>query len=78
MPPRKTLESGYVYVGNPCKQLRPMTDAEREFLTYSSMSQVCRYANRVSYQVLAQSAPRLTRGLPEREEGLDDEAYWAR
>lgn len=50
----------------------------REFLTYSSMSQVCRYANRVSYEVLAQSSPRLTRGLPEREEGLDDEKYWAR
>ncbi len=50
----------------------------RKFLTYSSMSQVCRYANRVSYEVLAQAAPRLTRGLPEREEGLDDEAYWAR
>jgi inosine kinase len=50
----------------------------REFLTYSSMSQVCRYANRVSYEVLAQAAPRLTRGLPEREDGLDDEAYWAR
>ncbi|HVK86549.1 MAG TPA: inosine/guanosine kinase [Kofleriaceae bacterium] len=50
----------------------------REFLTYSSMSQVCRYANRVSYEVLAQAAPRLTRGLPEREEGLDEEAYWAR
>lgn len=49
----------------------------REFLTYSSMSQVCRYANRVSYEVLAQASPRLTRGLPEREEGLDDEAYWA-
>ncbi|MDP1829266.1 MAG: inosine/guanosine kinase [Archangium sp.] len=49
----------------------------REFLTYSSMSQVCRYANRVSYQVLVQSSPRLTRGLPEREEGLDDEKYWA-
>jgi inosine kinase len=49
----------------------------REFLTYSSMSQVCRYANRVSYEVLMQSGPRLTRGLPEREEGLDDEAYWA-
>ena len=32
--------------------------------TYSSMSQVCRYANRVSYEVLAQSSPRLTRGLP--------------
>ncbi|MEZ4402385.1 MAG: inosine/guanosine kinase [Kofleriaceae bacterium] len=50
----------------------------REFLTYSSMSQVCRYANRVSFEVLAQAAPRLTRGLPQREEGLDDEAYWAR
>lgn len=49
----------------------------REFLTYSSMSQICRYANRVSYEVLAQASPRLTRGLPEREEGLDDEAYWA-
>ncbi len=49
----------------------------REFLTYSSMSQVCRYANRVSYEVLVQSAPRLTRGLPEREDGLDDEKYWA-
>jgi len=49
----------------------------RAFLTYSSMSQVCRYANRVSFEVLAQSSPRLTRGLPQREEGLDDEAYWA-
>lgn len=49
----------------------------RDFLTYSSMSQVCRYANRVSYEVLVQSSPRLTRGLPEREEGLSDEAYWA-
>lgn len=49
----------------------------REFLTYSSMSQVCRYANRVSYEVLVQSSPRLTRVLPEREEGLDDEKYWA-
>jgi inosine kinase len=50
----------------------------RAFLTYSSMSQVCRYANRVSYEVLIQASPRLTRGLPEREDGLDDEAYWAR
>jgi len=50
----------------------------REFLTYSSMSQVCRYANRVSFEVLVQSSPRLTRALPEREEGLNEEAYWAR
>ncbi len=50
----------------------------RDFLTYSSMSQVCRYANRVSFEVLVQNAPRLTRGLPEREDGLNEEAYWAR
>lgn len=50
----------------------------RDFLTYSSMSQVCRYANRVSYEVLVQASPRLSRALPEREDGLDDEAYWAR
>lgn len=50
----------------------------REFLAYSSMSQVCRYANRVSYEVLAHAAPRLNRGLPEREDALDEEAYWAR
>ncbi|MEO8842288.1 MAG: inosine/guanosine kinase [Kofleriaceae bacterium] len=50
----------------------------RQFLTYSSMSQVCRYANRVSFEVLAQAAPRLTRGLPQHEDGLDDDAYWAR
>ncbi|MBL8913897.1 MAG: hypothetical protein JNM17_24555 [Archangium sp.] len=49
----------------------------RPFLTYSSMSQICRYANRVAYEVLAQAAPRLSRGLPEREEGLEDEKYWA-
>jgi inosine kinase len=57
-------------VPNSSKHVRP-------FLTYSSMSQVCRYANRVSFEVLAQASPRLTRALPEREEGLNDEAYWA-
>ncbi|QCR36862.1 inosine/guanosine kinase [Nissabacter sp. SGAir0207] len=47
------------------------------YLTYSSLSQVCKYANRVSYQVLNQHSPRLTRGLPEREDSLE-EAYWER
>lgn len=47
----------------------------RAFLTYSSLAQVCKYANRVSYQVLNQHSPRLTRGLPEREDSLE-EAYW--
>ncbi|MBS0968309.1 inosine/guanosine kinase [Chimaeribacter arupi] len=49
----------------------------RSFLTYSSLAQVCKYANRVSYQVLNQHSPRLTRGLPEREDSLE-EAYWER
>ncbi|MCZ5911284.1 hypothetical protein O5154_28830, partial [Escherichia coli] len=33
------------------------------WLTYSSLAQVCKYANRVSYQVLNQHSPRLTRGF---------------
>lgn len=49
----------------------------RHYLTYSSLAQVCKYANRVSYQVLNQHSPRLTRGLPEREDSLE-EAYWER
>jgi inosine kinase len=48
-----------------------------DFLTYSSFSQVCRYSNRASYEVLAQHSPRLSRGLPEREDSLE-EAYWER
>ncbi|MBS6056560.1 MAG: inosine/guanosine kinase [Mixta calida] len=50
---------------------------QRSYLTYSSLAQVCKYANRVSYQVLNQHSPRLTRGLPEREDSLE-EAYWER
>lgn len=49
----------------------------RNYLTYSSLAQVCKYANRVSYQVLNQHSPRLTRCLPEREDSLE-EAYWER
>jgi inosine kinase len=46
------------------------------FLTYSSISQISKYANRVSFEVLSQNSPRLLKGLPEREDGLE-EAYWA-
>ncbi|MEM9354012.1 MAG: gamma carbonic anhydrase family protein [Planctomycetota bacterium] len=35
VPPGKRLASGYVYVGNPCKQARLVTDREREFFRYS-------------------------------------------
>ncbi len=44
-------------------------------LTYSSLSQISKYANRVSFEVLAQNSPRLTRALPEKEDNLQ-EAYW--
>ncbi len=50
---------------------------QQQYLTYSSLAQVCKYANRVSYQVLNQHSPRLSRGLPEREDSLE-EAYWDR
>jgi len=45
------------------------------FLTYSSIHQICKYANRVSYEVLRRSAPRLMHALPEREDSLE-ESYW--
>lgn len=48
--------------------------AER-FLAYSSLSQISKYANRVSFEVLVQHSPRLSRGLPEREDSLE-EVYW--
>ncbi|MFL0803900.1 MAG: gamma carbonic anhydrase family protein [Agarilytica sp.] len=40
VPPGKTLESGYMYVGSPCKQARPLKDSERKFFTYSAMNYV--------------------------------------
>lgn len=56
-------------VENSSKHMQPA-------LTYSSLSQISKYANRVSYEVLVQHSPRLSRGLPEREDSLD-QAYWA-
>ncbi|MBD1557541.1 inosine/guanosine kinase [Vibrio sp. S9_S30] len=50
---------------------------EQNFLSYSSLSQICKYANRVSYEVLTQHSPRLNRALPEREDSLE-ETYWDR
>jgi inosine kinase len=47
------------------------------YLTYSSLSQISKYSNRVSFEILSKDSPRLFRGLPEREESLD-EAYWAK
>ena len=35
VPPGKVLRTGFVYVGNPCRELRPLTERDREFLCYS-------------------------------------------
>ena len=40
VPPGKTLESGFVYVGNPCKQLRALSEGEKTFFTYSPANYV--------------------------------------
>lgn len=40
VPPYKTLESGYLYVGNPVKQARSLKDSELEFLAYSAQHYV--------------------------------------
>lgn len=36
VPAGKVLESGYLYVGSPVKQLRPLTDDEKAFFKYSA------------------------------------------
>ncbi len=36
VPPNKTLESGYLYVGSPVKQARPLTEHELAFLKVSA------------------------------------------
>ena len=36
VPPGKRLASGFLYIGSPCKQARPLTDAERRFFQYSA------------------------------------------
>ena len=40
VPPGKRLESGYVYVGNPCKQARALKESERSFFTYSPQNYI--------------------------------------
>ena len=36
VPPGKVLESGYLYVGSPVKQARPLTEKEMAFFKYSA------------------------------------------
>ena len=48
---------------------------QQKAITYSSLSQISKYANRASFEVLVQHSPRLSRGLPEREDCLEL-VYW--
>jgi carbonic anhydrase/acetyltransferase-like protein (isoleucine patch superfamily) len=36
VPPGKVLESGYLYMGNPARQARPLNERELKFFTYTS------------------------------------------
>jgi carbonic anhydrase/acetyltransferase-like protein (isoleucine patch superfamily) len=36
VPPNKILEGGYLWLGNPAKKIRPLTDKERTQLDYSA------------------------------------------
>lgn len=40
VPPRKNLESGFLYVGAPVRQVRPLTDDEKAFLKKSAANYV--------------------------------------
>lgn len=52
VPPGKTLQSGYLYVGSPCRQARPLTDKERGFFTYTAANYV-----KLKDMYLAEPAP---------------------
>ena len=40
VPPHKTLTSGYLYVGNPVKQVRLLKENEQDFLSKSAINYV--------------------------------------
>ncbi|WP_246335834.1 gamma carbonic anhydrase family protein [Azomonas macrocytogenes] len=40
VPPGKTLASGYLYVGSPVKQVRPLTEKELAFFRYTASNYV--------------------------------------
>ena len=40
VPPGKHLESGFLYVGSPCKPARPLSEKERSFFLYTAANYV--------------------------------------
>lgn len=40
IPPGRQLNSGYLYVGNPARQVRPLIESEKELLRYGSANYI--------------------------------------
>lgn len=40
IPPRKTLQGGFLYAGTPAKQVRPLSDRELAFFSYTAQNYV--------------------------------------
>lgn len=40
VPPGKILKSGFMYMGSPCKEIRPLKETEKAFFLYSSQNYV--------------------------------------
>ncbi len=51
VPANKTLRSGYLYMGSPAKEIRPLSEREREFFPYTAANYV-----RLKDQYLQQQA----------------------
>ena len=56
VPPGKTLASGYVYIGNPCKQMRALSEREKAFFSYSAANYV-----KLKDEYLAENNQEITR-----------------
>jgi carbonic anhydrase/acetyltransferase-like protein (isoleucine patch superfamily) len=57
VPPGKVLRSGFLYTGTPARQVRPLTDREHEYFSYSANYYV-RLAQRHRNQLDADAAVR--------------------
>jgi len=57
VPPGKTLKSGYLYVGSPAKAVRPLSDQEKSYFTYTANN----YVN-LKNEYIAQEAEKVALG----------------
>lgn len=57
VPPGKTLKSGYLYVGSPAKAVRPLSDQEKSYFTYTANN----YVN-LKNEYIAQEAEKIALG----------------